>query len=238
LADRTGLHAGDRLELDTPTGPLTLPVVGVVPDYASDRGSVLLSQRLLAERWLEPTVSRINLMLDPEASVEDVRARVLSQFGERFRLKVLSLREVLAYHDQMINRAFAFTDAIQLLIVIVTVAGILDLLASSIIERRRELALWRVIGADEGAVRRSVVIESMTIGAFGALLGVATGLVTAWIWITMNFRHLLGYYLERHFALGATVWYVVVVMVMTLVAGYAAAYQATRQQIIDGIQVE
>lgn len=238
LADRAGLHAGDRLELDTPTGPLALPVVGVVPDYTSDRGSVLLSSRLLAERWLEPTVSRINLTLDPGVSVEEVRTRVLSQFGERFQLKVLSLREMLAYHDEMINRAFAFTDAIQLLVVIVTVAGILDLLVSAIIERRRELALWRVIGADERAVRRSVVIESMTIGAFGAVLGVLTGLVTAWIWITLNFRHLLGYYLERHFALGAVVWYVAVVMVMTLVAGYAAAHQATRQQIIDGIQVE
>ena len=238
LADRTGLHAEDRLELDTPTGQLAVPIAGVVPDYTSDRGSVLLSQRLLAERWLEPTVSRINLSLAPGVSVEDVRTRVLSQFGERFRLKVLSLRDVLAYHDDMINRAFAFTDAIQLLVIIVTVAGILDLLVSAIIERRRELALWRVIGADERAVRRSVVIESMTIGAFGAVLGVGTGLVTAWIWITLNFRHLLGYYLERHFALGATVWYVAVVMVMTLVAGYAAAYQATRQQIIDGIQVE
>ncbi len=238
LADRTDLHVGDRIELGTPTGPLALPIVGVVPDYTSDRGAVILSRRLLADRWLEPSLSRINLTLAAGASVEGVRVRVLQRFGDRFRLKVLPMREVLAYHDGMINRAFAFTQAIQLLVVFVTVAGILDLLVSGIVERRRELALWRVIGADLAAVRRCVVIESATIGALGATLGVVTGLVTAWMWINLNFHHLLGYYLERHFAFGAAFWYVALVMMMTLVAGWAAASQAVRQHIIDGIQVE
>jgi putative ABC transport system permease protein len=238
LSDRTGLHVGDTIELDTPTGRLALPIVGIVPDYMSDRGTVLLSRRLLAERWREPTLSRINLTLAPGASADQVRAEIVRRLGADYRLKILSTRDVLAYHDRMINRAFAFTDAIQLLVIIVTVAGIFDLLVSAIIERRRELALWQVIGADAGAVRRSVVIESSTIGALGALLGVAVGLITAWIWIRFNFRYLLGYYLERHFAFGAAAWYVALVMVMTVLAGYAAAYQATRQSVVEGIQQE
>jgi len=238
LADRADLHVGDRIELDTPTGPLALPIVGVVPDYISDRGAVILSRQVLVDRWREPTVSRINLTLEGDASVDVVRARIADRYRGQYLLKALSLHEVLAYHDVMINRAFAFTDAIQVLVIIVAVAGIFDLLASAIIERRRELALWRVIGADERAVRRSVVIESATIGALGSLLGVVVGLVTAWIWIRFNFRYLLGYYLEQHFALGSTLWYIGLVMMMTILAGYAAAYRATRESVIDAIQVQ
>jgi putative ABC transport system permease protein len=238
LADRFDLHVGDSIELETPTGKLVLPVVGVVPDLISDRGSVLISRRLLVERWHEPTVSRINLFLEPGESLDTVRARIVERFGGRHRLKVLSMRDVLAYHEDKVNRAFAFTDAIQLLIIVVTVAGILDLLLSAIIERRRELAVWRLIGADERAVRRSVVIESATVGAIGAVLGVLVGAVTAWIWIAVNFRYLLGYHLEHHLALGATAWYVALVMLMTVLAGSAAARRATRMPILDGIRTE
>ncbi len=238
LADRYDLHAGDTIELDTPTGKLALPIAGVVPDLLSNRGSVLLSRRLLVERWHEPTLSRINLFLEPGEALDAVRTRVVERIGDRYRVKILSMRDVLAYHEDKVNRAFAFTDAIQLLIVIVTIAGIFDLLLSAIIERRRELALWRLIGADERAVRRSIVIESATVGAIGAVLGVLVGAVTTWIWVDINFRYLLGYSLERHFAVRAAVWYVGLVMLMTVLAGYAAARQATRQPILDGIRTE
>src|SRR5207244_3146385 len=119
LADRYGLHVGDTIELESPTGTLALPIVGVVPDLLSDRGSV-------------------------------------------------------------------------------TIAALFDLLRSAIFERRRELAVWRLIGADEAAVRRSIIIESGTVGAIGAVLGVVVGFVTSWIWVGVNFRYLLGYSLEYH----------------------------------------
>jgi putative ABC transport system permease protein len=238
LSDRFDLHVGDRIALDTPTGPLNLPIVGVVPDYMSDRGSVILNRRLLVERWHEAAINRIHVFLEPGATVETVRAGIAARLGENYRLKILSLGELRRYHAVQVKRAFALTDAIQLLVVIVTIAGIFDLLISSIIERRRDLALWRVMGADERAVRRSVVLESATIGALGAILGVAVGFVTAWIWVGINFRYLLGYYLEYHFALGATTWYVALVILMTVLAGYLAAVQATRQSILEAIRKE
>jgi ABC-type lipoprotein release transport system permease subunit len=82
------------------------------------------------------------------------------------------------------------------------------------------------------------VIESATVGGIGALLGVLVGAVTTWIWVDINFRYLLGYSLERHFAVWAAIWYVGLVMLMTMLAGYAAARQATRQPILDGIRTE
>jgi hypothetical protein len=38
LSDRFGLDRGDRIELSGPRGPVAFPIVGVVPDYVSDRG--------------------------------------------------------------------------------------------------------------------------------------------------------------------------------------------------------
>ena len=156
----------------------------------------------------------------------------------RYALKILSLGELLEYHDAYRRQAFAFTDAVQLLIIIVTVAGILDLLLSAIMERRREFAVWRLIGADEDAVRRSVVMESATVGALGAVLSAAVAWVTAWIWVRFNFRHLLGYYLQFSFPLGAALWYVLLAMIVTVITGRIAARFATRAQILEGLRVD
>jgi putative ABC transport system permease protein len=238
LSDRFALHAGDTIELDSPTGPVRLPIVGVVPDYVSDRGTVILSRRLLADRWQDTTVSRINVFLQPDTSLEVVRQRILDRLGDRYRLKVLSLRELVNYHTGMIDRAFAVMNSVQILIIIVTIVGIFDLLVSRVTERRRELALWRIICADATAVRRSIVIESAAIGTIGAVLGVAVGFVTAWIWIAIHFRQLLGYYVEYHFAVGAAFWYVALVLLATALTGYAAARTATRQPILESIQRE
>jgi putative ABC transport system permease protein len=238
LSDRFDLHVGDSIDLDTPTGPLTLPIVGVVPDLISDRGSVLLSNRLLAEYWHETTVSRINVSVAPGESLEAVRERIATRFGDRYRLKILSMRDVLDYHHDKVASAFAFTNAIQLLVAIVTVAGIFDLLLSAIIERRRELAVWRLVGADDRAVRRSVVIEAGTVGAIGAVLGITVGAVTTWIWVTINFRYLLGYHLELHLARWPTLWYLALIMLMTMLAGSIAARRAVRESILDAIHSE
>jgi putative ABC transport system permease protein len=238
LSDRFDLHVKDKMQLDTPSGPLTLDIVGVVPDYMSDGGSVILNRSLLTKYWKDSSVSRIHVFANPGVSLDALRSAIQAKVGKQYRLKVLSTGELVRYHSDMVNRAFALMDSIQLLIVIVTIAGIFDLLLSAIIERRRELGVWRVIGADERMVRQSVVLESATIGAIGAMLGIVVGAITAWIWVGINFRYLLGYYLDYRFAFAATAWYVALVLVTTVIAGWAAARQATRQPIVDAIQAQ
>jgi putative ABC transport system permease protein len=238
FADRFGRELGDIVELDTPTGVLELTVVGVMRDYVSDRGAIWLSANLLTTRWMDDTISWMMVFAMSPKELPVLRDRIARQLGNRYQLKVLSLADLDAYLADKIDRAYAFTLAIQLLAAVVTVAGIFDLLLAAIWERRRELALWQVIGATTHAVRRSVVIESVVIGLLGSILGVAVGLVTTIIWVQAHYRHLLGYYLELHFPFASTVWYVLLILVMTVAAGYAAARYATRQSILDGIQVE
>lgn len=238
LADRFGLRLGDELALETPGGILRLPIVGVVYDYTSDRGSVLLAREMVASWWHDDGANRINVYLAPGGSVDSVRGEIQAHFGDRYRLKVLELGEAVRYLADAIDRAFTFTDAIQLLLIIVTVAGIFDLLVARIVERRRELAEWRVVGATDRDVRRAIVIEAVTIGALGVVLGIPVGLVTAWIWTAINYRYLLGYYLTYHLPVGTIVSSVVLVFAMAVIAGYAAAVQATRVSTLEGIQAD
>ncbi|RMD81341.1 MAG: ABC transporter permease [Candidatus Dadabacteria bacterium] len=238
LADRTGLHAGDRITLATPTGPLTLPIVGVVPDYISDKGTVIVNRRLVRDRWLISTVHRFFLTVDPRIPLARVRRAIADTIGKSYRIKSLSLREVLAYHDDKINSAFRFTSAIQLLVVIVTLTGILDLLVSAILERRRELAVLRLIGAEDHLIRTSILVESGAIGILGSILGAFVGLATAWVWIHCNFRYLLGYYLEEHFAWLNVLGLGLLAFATTTAGGFLAGRQATRIALLEILRAE
>lgn len=96
-------------------------------------------------------------------------------------MKILPTAELLEYHTDQIDRAFAVMNSVQLLIIIVTIVGIFDLLVSRIMERRRELTIWQVIGASKISIRKSMTIESATIGVVGALLGIVVGMATSWL---------------------------------------------------------
>jgi putative ABC transport system permease protein len=202
----------------------------------SDRGTILLSASLLARRWQDPAVNWVLAFLEEGVEREAVRDAIAARLGGRYRLKILTLDEVIAYLAGRIDEAYAFTRAIQLLVIIVTIAGIFDLLIASIVERRRELAVLRLIGAAPATLRRAVILESGAIGALGSLLGIGIGIVTARIWVDVHYRHLIGYYLEHHFAAGSAAWYVILVMLTTVAAGYGAARYASRRPVLDGIR--
>jgi putative ABC transport system permease protein len=238
FANRFRTKRGDRITLETPTGPLTLRVAGIMRDYASDRGAIFLSQRLFRKRWKDDAVNWILVSLDDKRRAAESRQDVLDLLGDQYRLKVHLPGERAAFHEEKIDSAYSFVSAIQLLVVLVTVAGIVDLLLAAIWERRRELALWRVVGAEDETILRAITIESATVGLLGVALGAGVGVITAWIWIRANYRHLVGFIIEYHFALATTLTMALLVLLTTVATGYVAARYALRQSVLDGIQAE
>ncbi len=238
FAQTYGTRVGDDLAIDTPSGSLTLPVVGIVADMSSSSGTMLLSRRRYAEAWHDPTVSRLNVFLAPGANLDRVTERMREALEGRFRLKIHALADTLAYIDAKIREAFMFSRSLQLLIVIVAVAGIFDLLLARIHERRRELSVWRVTGADDRSVRRSLLVESLTLAAAACALGFPFGVATAWLWVRCIIPSLVGYDIPLAVPLLPCLATVAVVAAATAAAGRIAAGRATRTPILDGLRTD
>ncbi|MGI8881136.1 MAG: ABC transporter permease [Jatrophihabitans sp.] len=62
------------------------------------------------------------------------------------------------------------------LAIVIAVLGIINTLALSVVERRREIGMLRAVGMVRGQLRRTIYLESLLIAVFGAILGVALGL--------------------------------------------------------------
>lgn len=68
--------------------------------------------------------------------------------------------------------------ALLALAIIISILGVINTLALSVVERTREIGLMRAIGASRRQIRRMIRLESMVIAVFGALVGLVLGL--AW----------------------------------------------------------
>lgn len=239
LADRLGLAVGEVIDLPTPRGTTSLTIVGVLTgDYSGDHGSVLLDQERFASLWGDTQVNHFNVFLDPSAAALDHVRQSIARTLRGYALKILTVPQTLAYHQAMVDRAFVFTYAIQLLVVGVTLAGIFDLLTTQIIERRREIGIFRAVGAEEQQVSRAIRFEAMLIGVGGACLGILLGVGTSLLWVRVNFRILIGYILEYHFPIGIAAWSVVLAGTVAVIAGRLAARKALRQPILDSLSYE
>jgi putative ABC transport system permease protein len=60
---------------------------------------------------------------------------------------------------------------------VIAILGIINTLALSVIERRREIGMLRAVGMQRKQVRRTIYVESLLIAVFGAFLGLGLGLI-------------------------------------------------------------
>ena len=210
----------------------------VAADYSGDQGSVIIDREQFVALWQDDLVSHFNVFLAPGVNLETARAAAVRALAGDYVVKVLTVPQTLAYHQSMVDRAFVFTYAIQLLVVVVTLAGIFDLLTTQVIERRQEVGVLRALGADERQLVRAIRLEATVIGAAGALLGSLLGVGTSLLWVRVNFRILIGYVLEHHFAVVTAAWCVVLAATVAMVSGSFAARGALRAPVLESLRSE
>jgi putative ABC transport system permease protein len=113
----------------------------------------------------------------PDADLGAVRAALDSELAA---FPTVALQDQASLKDQIngqFDRVFGFIYALLALAVIVAFIGIVNTLALSVHERRREVGLLRAVGTSRPQIRRMVVLEAVLISLFGAALGVVLGVV-------------------------------------------------------------
>src|SRR4029453_15616853 len=51
------MKIGDVVSIASPSGPLSLPIVGIIQDWSDQQGSVFLDRRLYEEHWADATAN-------------------------------------------------------------------------------------------------------------------------------------------------------------------------------------
>jgi len=242
LATRLGLREGSHVSIATPAGIVAVPVEGIFYDYATDGGKMVMDRTWYQRQWHDDRVTVFPVYLNVGADVDQVRQSIVAQVAGLDGVTVPPLvirnhelrKEILAIFD----RTFVLTYVLEAIAVLVAVLGIINTLVTAVLERRREFATLRAIGASTRQVERLVLWEAAYLGLIGAVLGVAGGLLLALLLIHVINKQSFGWTIQMTVPGGVILQAVALALTAALVAGYWPARWASRQPVVEGLREE
>lgn len=233
-----GPAVGDLLTLDTPSGPVSLRIVGMTRDFLSPRGTVLLSRDLYRRLWRDSHITRALVKVAPSVDFDTVRGGIASTVGLRYHVRIQRLDELVDWIAEQVRQAFKGLDVLAALVLVVVLVGVGDTLAIGILERTRELGIVRAVGVRRRVLARIVVWEALALGALGVVVAIGFGLGLGIFWVTSTFPALLGWTLSLHVPVEEVLRLTVAAIATCLVAAYLPAVRLARLDPVQALRTE
>jgi putative ABC transport system permease protein len=233
-----GKGLGESIQLSTPSGLISFPILGVYVDYSSDQGSVLIDRSVYKKIWHDELVDAFDLWLAPGADQEAVVRKIKDDYGEKYQLFVSTHRELRETVVGIMEQSFSVNYAVEVIAVVVAILSVINTLLASVLDRAREIGVLRAIGATQGQLRRMVVAEAGWMGLIGGILGLFAGTVMSYHHVVYNTKVLTGWTFQYHYPFGIALLCLVASIGLCLLAGYLPAKQAASANIVSAIGYE
>ncbi|WJY68699.1 ABC transporter permease [Corynebacterium auris] len=235
-AEDLGLRVGDIVEVASPLAPepVRVQVLATWDDnevYTQAAVSAVTARELVPEHeWFrQQTWVTFEEGVDGAEAVEKLRD-VVDPYAV---LQVMDREEFKEANAGAVNQLLTIVYALLALSVVVAILGIVNTLALSITERRREFGMLRAVGMQRGQVRAMIVLESVVIALAGALSGTVVG-----VWLGYGFSRVVAddAALDR-FAIAYAQLAVLIVgaLLVGLVAAVIPARAAARTAPLQGL---
>ncbi len=121
---------------------------------------------------------------------------------------------------------------------IVAVMGIAGAMLAMTIDRQREFALLRFLGAAQDQVRRIILCEAGLLGLFANGIGLALGTVLSLLLVFVINKQSFGWTIQFHWPVALLLGILTVVYIATVLAGLYPARTAIRMNPIEVIHDE
>jgi putative ABC transport system permease protein len=165
IAERLAVKLGDELTFTLGSDEFTVPVTSIrqVNWQSRQLNFIMVFNQSVLEQFPTTSISAWSISDDNR----DMVYRFLANFPT---ITVMDFAAIMAQLNGIIEQV---TVAIQLILILVVLAGSLVLIAqvqASMEERERELAILRTLGAKGSLLRNSVLYEFVALGAIAGLM--------------------------------------------------------------------
>jgi putative ABC transport system permease protein len=232
------VKAGDRIKLNTPKGEKDFLVSGVFYDYSTDWGMILLEKKLYQSLWNDETFHSAGIYLKEGVSQETFKQMIRERFSKPYQLFLVSHRELRKEILKIFDQTFTITYSLELIALIVAFLGIINSLNALIIERRRDIGIFRALGAFRRQVEKTVLIEAGMIGFFSHILGLIAGFLLSLLLIYVINKQSFGWTIQFSIPLRSLIESWLLVMVTSLGAGLIPARRAAKLEVVEPLRME
>lgn len=254
LARTLGTGAGDVVYLISPRGSLS--PVGHIPSMRRFRVAGLFRSGMYeydgalafvrlgeARRLLRmgDRVSGVEAWMDDPDEAAGARRALSASLGDGFRVRDWTEMNRNFFGALRLEKTAMFV--ILTLIVLVAAFNIANSLAMTVMEKTRDIAILKAMGATDRAVRRIFILKGLAIGAAGTLLGGVLGIALCLVLQSTDFLRLPAdvYYLTT-IPVRLEAWNVAAIAAAALVICFLAtlfpARQASRLNPVEAFRYE
>ncbi len=248
LADQLGLELGSTAIAMAPTvaGQINALDARILQTFDSPVEALqdklmLVTLDFARELYDTPGADRVNVLLRDESQIQAVRAELERTLAERgVEVEIHTWEELSPFYTkvkQMFEVIFLFAFLIVFTIVVMSVVNTVGM---AIMERTREIGTLRALGVKRRGIVGLFAVESLLLGFFGSLLGVALTVLVwggvAWFeptWVPPQIarRVPLEVYLVPREMLGS----VVSLLLLSLLAATLPARKAARMEVVGAL---
>ena len=226
FSERFRAHQGDQVNVPTPDGFRPVTIAGIFADYGNERGSLLIERQQFTQWYNNDLAASVIVSLKPGyTNVDALRAELraahpgLGIFTSRF-LRGESLR--------IFHQTFAVTYALELIGIVVAVAGLALTMASLLWERRADLNTLRALGLRRRELAAAAAWEGLLSAAAGVLAGLAASLGLGWLLIFRINKQTFGWTLQTDYPWGQLAALAALVLASATLTGWLVGRWAAR----------
>lgn len=249
-AKTLGAGVGDTITLGEFDGPghsaadgPSYTVSGIMPGSSSAGMNLYLTDDGLATAPGELMADSIRVVADDGGDRAGLAEAVESALADAGAGKGVSVRTVDQVVEEQIESLSKTSDMLSTIGIAfgLLAAGVAALVISNtfnvlVASRTRVLALFRAIGASRSQVRGAAVVESLSLGIVGSVLGVGLGLLIGWGLSTVVRAFWMPEFAQMSPSVSAFVVGPVVGILVTLGAGLIPAIRASRVSPIEALR--
>ncbi|MBN1959647.1 MAG: ABC transporter permease [Deltaproteobacteria bacterium] len=194
MAKGLNVSVGDRINLISPLLETITPI-GPAPKNATFKIAAIFSSKMYeydaryvfislnaARHFFELASAELTAIQaavdDPESS--DVIVKTISQnLPTRFEALDWKGRNQTLFSSLKLERVVAFV--VLVFIILVASFAIVNTLTMSIVEKKKEIAILKTMGASDNGIMKLFLIQGLIIGAFGTLLGAIAAMISIFL---------------------------------------------------------
>lgn len=190
LAEQLRVGLGDALQAVSPIGSPT--AVGIIPRIRRfavvgifdsgmreyDRGLTFLGLSTAQDFFgVGKVATSIEITVTDVGNAQAIAANIQEDVGDRYRVEDWTRLWPNLFAALRLEKTVYFL--VLLLMVLIAAFNIVSTLIMVVMEKRKDIAVLRSMGASRGSIRRIFLLKGWIIGAAGTVLGVVVGYVLA-----------------------------------------------------------
>ncbi|QQU97188.1 ABC transporter permease [Corynebacterium amycolatum] len=191
-AKKNGWNVDTELAVVSKGGVTRLPVTGIFADTRDPGQSIFVSyeaaHKYVKSSHLLPFQTYVDVsdsIAADSGSLDEMKQKLSDAVADYLVVQVMTVKEFAGLANASIDVMLGIVYALLALAVIISILGIINTVALSVVERRQEIGMLRAVGLQRSGIRRMIRLESVEISIFGAVVGIVLGLFLGWSLLTV-----------------------------------------------------